>query len=96
MDFTTKLPKATGGCDNIWVIVDRLTKSTHFLPIKETDKMEKLTITYIRDIVQLHGVPISIVSDRDNRFTSRFWQSLQKSLGTRLDTCTTYHPQNDG
>mgnify|MGYP001554056463 CR=1 FL=1 len=95
MDFITKLPKTTGGLDTIWVIVDRLTKSTHFLPIKETDKMEKLTRTYIREIVRLHG-SISIISDRDSRFTSRFWQSLQKSLGTRVDMTTTYHPRTDG
>ena len=96
MDFITKLPKTTGGLDTIWVVVDRLTKSAHFLPIKETDKMEKLTRTYIREIVRLHGVPMSIISDRDSRFTSRFWQSLQHSLGTRLDMSTAYHPQTDG
>src|SRR6187200_2940198 len=73
-----------------------LTKSAKFLPIKETDKMEKLTRTYLKEIVRLHGVPISIISDRDSRFTSRFWQSLQKSLGTRLDMSTAYHPQMDG
>ena len=58
--------------------------------------MEKLTRTYIREIVWLHGVPMSIISDRDSRFTSRFWQSLQHSLGTRLDMSTAYHPQTDG
>ncbi|KAL4590885.1 hypothetical protein LXL04_003831 [Taraxacum kok-saghyz] len=96
MDFITKLPRTPGGYDTIWVVVDRLTKSAHFLPIKETDKMEKLTRTYLREIVRLHGVPISIISDRDSRFTSRFWQSLQKSLGTHLDMSTAYHPQTDG
>lgn len=96
MDFITRLPKTSGGLDTIWVIVDRLTKSAHFLPIKENDKMEKLTRTYIREIVRLHGVPISIIFDRDSRFTSRFWQSLQSSLGTRLDLSTSYHPQIDG
>ncbi|KAI3780239.1 hypothetical protein L2E82_10210 [Cichorium intybus] len=96
MDFITKLPKTTGGLDTIWVIVDRLTKSAHFLPIKETEKMEKLTKTYIKDIVRFHGAPISIISDRDSRFTSRFWQSLQKALGTKLDMSTAYHPQTDG
>ncbi|KAI3730615.1 hypothetical protein L1987_61787 [Smallanthus sonchifolius] len=96
MDFITKLPKASNGCDTIWVIVDRLTKSAHFLPIKETDKMEKLTRTYLKEVVTRHGVPISIISDRDSRFTSRFWQSLQKALGTRLDMSTAYHPQTDG
>ncbi|KAI3805023.1 hypothetical protein L1987_27018 [Smallanthus sonchifolius] len=96
MDFITKLPRASNGCDTIWVIVDRLTKSAHFLPIKETDKMEKLTRTYLKEVVARHGVPISIISDRDSRFTSRFWQSLQKALGTRLDMSTAYHPQTDG
>ena len=96
MDFITKLPKTSGGYDTIWVIVDRLTKSAHFLPIKETDKMEKLTRVYIKEIVRMHGVPKSIISDRDSRFTSRFWQTLQKSLGTRLDMSTAYHPQTDG
>ncbi|KAI3494636.1 hypothetical protein L1887_40553 [Cichorium endivia] len=96
MDFITKLPKTTGGHDTIWVIVDRLTKSAHFLPIKETDRMEKLTRVYLKEIVKLHGVPISIISDRDSRFTSRFWQSLQKAMGTRLDMSTAYHPQTDG
>ena len=96
MDFITKLPKTSGGLDSIWVIVDRLTKSAHFLPIKETNKMEKLTRTYLKEIVRLHGVPISIISDRDSIFTSCFWQSLQKSLGTRLDMSTDYHPQTDG
>ena len=70
MDCITKLPKTPNDHDTIWVIVDRLTKSAHFLPIKETDKMEKLTRTYIREIVRLHGVPVSIISDRDSRFTS--------------------------
>ena len=70
MDFITKLPKTSRGYYTIWVIVDRLTKSAHFLPIKETDKMEKLTRTYLKEIVRLHGVPISIISDRDSRFTS--------------------------
>ncbi|KAI3499635.1 hypothetical protein L1887_35439 [Cichorium endivia] len=96
MDFITKLPKTTGGLDTIWVIVDRLTKSAHFLPIKETDKMGKLTWTYIKEIVRLHGAPISIISDRDSRFTSRFGQSPQKALGTILDMSTAYHPQTDG
>ena len=64
--------------------------------IKETDKMEKLTRMYLKEIVRLHGVPLLIVSDRDSRFTSRFWQSLQKSLGTRLDISTAYHPLRGG
>ena len=96
MDFITKLPKTSNGCDTIWVIVDRLTKSAHFLAIKETNKMERLTRIYIKEVVSRHGVPISIISDRDARFTSRFWQTLQKALDTRLDMSTAYHPQTDG
>nr|KAJ0192528.1 hypothetical protein LSAT_V11C800438660 [Lactuca sativa] len=96
MDFINKLPKTMGGLDTIWVIVDRLTKSAHFLPMKETDKMDKLTKLYIKETMRLHGVPRSIISDWDSRFTSQFWQSLQKSLGTRMNMSTTYHPQTDG
>ncbi|KAI3821446.1 hypothetical protein L1987_09014 [Smallanthus sonchifolius] len=96
MDFITKLPKASSGYDTIWVIVDRLKKSGHFLPIKETDKTEKLAKLYIKEIVARHGVPISIISDRDSRFVSRIWKSLQEAMGTRLDMSTAYHPQTDG
>ncbi|GJS42291.1 reverse transcriptase domain-containing protein [Tanacetum coccineum] len=96
MDFVTKLPKTSNGHDTIWVIVDPLTKSAHFIPIKETDSMETLTKLYIKEIVSQHGVPISIISDRDSRFTSRFWQSMQSALGTQLDMSTTYHPKTDG
>ncbi|GKC15216.1 putative reverse transcriptase domain-containing protein [Tanacetum coccineum] len=96
MDFITKLPKTLNGHDTIWVIVDRLTKSAHFIPTRETDSMETLTRLYIKEIVSRHGVPISIISDRDSHFTSRFWQSLQSALGTQLDMSTTYHPETDG
>ncbi|GKB87111.1 putative reverse transcriptase domain-containing protein [Tanacetum coccineum] len=78
------------------VIVDRLTKSTHFIPTRETDSMETLTRLYVKEIVSRHGVPISIISDRDSHFTSRFWQSLQSALGTQLDMSTAYHPETDG
>ncbi|GJU09939.1 putative reverse transcriptase domain-containing protein [Tanacetum coccineum] len=96
MDFVIKLPKTLSGHDTIWVIVDRLTKSAHFIPTQETDSMETLTMLYIKEIVSRHGVPISIISDRDSHFTSRFWQSLQSALGTQLDMSTTYHPETDG
>ncbi|GKB34701.1 putative reverse transcriptase domain-containing protein [Tanacetum coccineum] len=85
MDFVTKLPKTSSGHDTIWVIVDRLTKSAHFIPTRATDSMETLTRLYIKEIVSRHGVPISIISDHDSHFTSRFWQSLQNALGTQLD-----------
>ncbi|GJT52733.1 putative reverse transcriptase domain-containing protein [Tanacetum coccineum] len=96
MDFMTKLPRTSSGHDTIWVIVDRLTKSAHFLPMREDYKMDRLARLYLNEIVARHGVPISIISDRDSRFTSRFWQSMQEALGTRLDMSTAYHPQTDG
>ncbi|GJT82736.1 putative reverse transcriptase domain-containing protein [Tanacetum coccineum] len=91
-----KLPKMTSGQDTIWVIVDRLTKSAHFLPMKETDTMEKLTRQYLKEVVSRHGVPVSIISDRDSKFTSHFWKSLNEALGTQVNMSTAYHPQTDG
>ncbi|GJR47917.1 putative reverse transcriptase domain-containing protein [Tanacetum coccineum] len=96
MDFVTKLPKTSSSQDIFWVIVDRLTKSAHFLPMKETESMEKLTRQYLKEVVSRHGVPVSIISDRESKFTSHFWQSLNKALGTQLDINTAYHPQADG
>ncbi|GKE62558.1 putative reverse transcriptase domain-containing protein [Tanacetum coccineum] len=96
MDFVTKLPKTSTGQDIIWVIVDRLTKSAHFLPMKENYLMGKLTRQYLKEVVSKHGEPILIISNRDGRFTSQFWKSLNKSLGTQLDMSTTYHPQTNG
>nr|GFA19603.1 DNA/RNA polymerases superfamily protein [Tanacetum cinerariifolium] len=90
------LPRTLSGYDSIWVIVDRLTKSAHFLPVKTTNSMEKLTQLYLKEVVYRHGVPISIISDRDSKFTSRFWRSLQEALGTRLDMSTAYHPETNG
>ncbi|GKF32531.1 reverse transcriptase domain-containing protein [Tanacetum coccineum] len=96
MEFITKRPKTSSGHDIIWVIVDRLTKSSHFIPTKATDSIETLTMLYIKEIVSRHGVLISIISDGDNPFTSRFWQSMQNALGTQIDMSTTYHPETDG
>ncbi|GKC75113.1 putative reverse transcriptase domain-containing protein [Tanacetum coccineum] len=96
MDFVTKLPRTSSGHDTIWVIMDRLTKSAHFLPMRKDYKMDKLARLYLNEIVARHGVLISIISDRDSRFTSRFWQSMQEALGTCLDMSTAYHPQTDG
>nr|GFA34611.1 putative reverse transcriptase domain-containing protein [Tanacetum cinerariifolium] len=84
------------GYDSIWVIVDRLTKSAHFLPKKKTDSIEKLAELYLKEIVCKHGMPVSVIYDRDSLFTSRFWVSLQKVLGTQLDLSTAYHPETDG
>nr|GEY79261.1 putative reverse transcriptase domain-containing protein [Tanacetum cinerariifolium] len=96
MTVHNDLSKMPSGYDTIWVIVDRLTKSAHFLPMKKTDTMEKLTQLYLKEIVCRHGVPISILLDRDSHFTFRFWKSLQKALGTNLDMSTAYYPQTDG
>ena len=78
------------------MIVDRLTKSSHFIPVKIDYSMDRLTEQYVDKIVELHGVPLFIMSDRDPRFTSRFWKELQLALGTRLNFSTTFHPQTDG
>ncbi|GKB38127.1 putative reverse transcriptase domain-containing protein [Tanacetum coccineum] len=91
-----KLPRTSSGHDIILVIVDRLTKSAHFLPMREDYKMNRLVRLHLNEIIASHGVPILIISDRDSRFTSRFWQSIQEALGTRLDMSTAYHPQTDG
>ncbi|GJR39997.1 putative reverse transcriptase domain-containing protein [Tanacetum coccineum] len=96
MDFVTKLPRTQSGNDTIWVVVDRLTKSAHFLPMRETDPMDKLAKLYLKEVVTRHGIPVSIICDRDPRFTSNFWRSFQKAMGTRLDMSTAYHPETDG
>ncbi|GJR68918.1 putative reverse transcriptase domain-containing protein [Tanacetum coccineum] len=96
IDFVTKLPKTSQGYDTIWVIVDRLTKSAIFTPMRETDPMDKLARIYLKEVVTRHGIPISIICDRDPRFASNFWRSLQNALGTNLDMSTAYHPQTDG
>nr|GEX17728.1 putative reverse transcriptase domain-containing protein [Tanacetum cinerariifolium] len=95
MDFMSGLPRTPSGYDIIRVIVDRLTKSAHFLPMKKTDSMEKLTRLYLKEIVCRHGVSVLIISDRDSHFTSRFWRSLQEASGTNLDMSTAYHPRTD-
>ena len=96
MDFVVGLPRTKEGCNAIWVIVDRLTKSAHFLPVHTTYTMDRYAEIYVKEIVRLHGVPLSIVSDRDSRFTPSFWKSLHKALGTRLAFSTAFHPQTDG
>ncbi|GJU21594.1 reverse transcriptase domain-containing protein [Tanacetum coccineum] len=82
MDFITKLPMTSSGYDTIWVIVDRLTKSAHFLPMKENDPMEKLTRLYLKEVVTRHRIAVLIICDRDGRFMSNFWRSFQKALET--------------
>nr|GFA41838.1 reverse transcriptase domain-containing protein [Tanacetum cinerariifolium] len=96
MDFVTKLPKTSSGYDTIWVIVDRLTKFAHFLPMREDDSMDKLTKLYMKEVVTRHGIPVSIISDRDPMFASNFWRAFQKALGTPLDMSIAYHLETDG
>ncbi|GJX12706.1 putative reverse transcriptase domain-containing protein, partial [Tanacetum coccineum] len=96
MDFVTKLPKTSQGYDTIWVIVDRLTKSAIFTSMRETGPLDKLARMYLKEVVTRHGIPVSIICDRDPRFASNFWRSLQNALGTNLDMSTAYHPQTDG
>lgn len=96
MDFITKLPNTPHGVDTIWMIVGRLYKSAHSVPIQETSSAEKLVEVYVKEVVSRHRVPLSIISDRDVRFTSQFWSQLHDELGTRLHIITTYPPQTDG
>nr|GEZ11502.1 putative reverse transcriptase domain-containing protein [Tanacetum cinerariifolium] len=94
-DFITKLPKSSQGFNTIWVTVDRLTKSAHFLPIRENDPLDKLARLYLNRIVSRYEIHVSIICDRDGRFISNFWKSFQKALGTKLSVSTAYHPETD-
>jgi hypothetical protein len=93
MDFIVALPRTPTGCDSIWVIVDRLTKVAHFIPVKTTHSGARLAKLYMSRIVCLHGVPKNIVSDRVTQFTSRFWEKLHESMGTKLNFSSAYHPR---
>jgi len=95
-DFVMILPKGKKGNDAIWVVVDQLTKSALFLPMKMTDSVDKLAKLYVNEVIRLHGVPVSIISDRDPRFTSRLWHSSQRAMETKLNLSTTFHPQTAG
>jgi transposase InsO family protein len=96
MDFITGLPRTQKGCDAIWVIVDRLTKVAHFIPVKITYKGSQLAELYMARIMCLHGVPKKIVSDRGSQFTSRFWKSFYENMDTKLNFSSAYHRQTDG
>nr|GEV10132.1 putative reverse transcriptase domain-containing protein [Tanacetum cinerariifolium] len=96
MDFITRLPKSPQGFDTIWVIMDRFTKSAHFLPIRKNDPLDKLARLYLNRIVARHGIHVSIICDHDGRFTSNFWRSFHKALGTDISMSTTYHPETNG
>ena len=92
MDFATHLPWTPQRHDAVWVIVDRLTTSTHFLVVRMTFTLEEFYRLYLRDIVRLHRVSVSIVSDRDTMFMTHFWKSFQKAMGTQLTMSTAFHP----
>src|SRR3954469_21028700 len=96
MDFITGLPMTPKHKDMIWVIVDRLTKSAHFISVNQKDNAEKLVEVYVKEIVSKHGVPKKIVTDRGLVFTSAFWKQLHEALGSKLDFSTTYHPETGG
>ena len=96
MYFVSGLPLTPTKKDSKWVIVDRLTKYFHFIPVRTDYSLQKLAKLYVSEIVRLHGVQVSIISDRDPRFTSQFWKKLHEALGTRLDFSTAFHPQTDG
>ncbi|KAM2774418.1 hypothetical protein COP1_019310 [Malus domestica] len=96
MDFMYKHPRTRNGYDDIWVIVDRLTKSAHFIPVRENYSLSRLDELFIARIVKYHGVSVSIISDRDPRFTSKFWVAFPEALGSRLLYSTAYHPQKNG
>ena len=96
IDFLFKLPPIVQRHDGIWVVVDRLTKFTHFLPIREKFSPQKLAELFMNHIVSLHGMLVSIISDRDPQFTARFWKRLMKELGVKLNLSTAFHPQTDG
>ena len=91
MDFVSGLPLTQKKHDSVWVIIDRLIKSAHFIPIRIDYSMDRLAELYVDEIVRLHGVPLSIVSDQDPRFTSRFWNELQSALGTWLNFSIAFH-----
>ena len=95
MDFVTHFPWTSRKHDAVWVIVDRLTKSTHFLVVRMTFTLEEFCKLYIREIVWLHGVPVSIISDRDPRFTTHFWKNFQRAMGRQLRMSTAFHPSTD-
>jgi transposase InsO family protein len=96
IDFIVGLPRTQSGYDSIWVIVDRLAKVAHFIPVKTTYSGPQLAELYVSRIVCLHGVPKNIVSDRGTQFTSKFWERLHEVLDTQLHFSSAYHPQTDG
>ena len=95
MDFVSGFPLTLRKHDAVWLIVDRLTKYAYFLPVRHDYFMDRQAELYVSEIFRLHGIPLSIVSDRDPWFASRFWKELQSAFSTRLNVSTAFHPQTD-
>jgi transposase InsO family protein len=96
MDFVVGLPLTSHRHNAILVIVDKLTKSAHFISVRDTYNVIDVARVFVREVIHLHGIPKKIILDRDSKFTSRFWTSLQSTLGTQLNLSTSYHPETDG
>ena len=92
IDFITKFPRSSSRHDSIMVVVDKLTKAAHFVPVKSTPKATNIAEIYMKEIARLHGVPKAIISNRDSKFTSNFWKILFQEFGTNLNLSTAYHP----
>ncbi|MCO5600970.1 hypothetical protein L7F22_055087 [Adiantum nelumboides] len=96
MDFIFDLPRTQSGHDGIWTVIDRFSKQDHFIPVKKTIKPDHLARLFVAQIFRLHGMPKTIVSDRDLRFRSLFWKAIWENIGTRLQFSSSFHPQTDG